>query len=718
MLQSTPAAVTHGADTTLAIHARGDVYERDADRVAERVMHRPEERRPAKPIPLKEDAGAPTVPLARAPLSDSTEVAAPHSVHEALASPGQPLDPATRRFMEPRFDHDFSEVRVHSGAVAERSAQAVNARAYAVGNSIVLGAGQPSPQTQEGQRLLAHELTHVVQQCAGSAAVQRQPAPTPAPAPDPEREAAVAEVEAIASHSTEALEAQADAEDALKLKAKRRRDVGYALSLGAKDTARIQRRGAVSPELQYEITVKIRFFEGDAKGAYIRTITAAVAEFAEADQVAQMLAEPASSGATGGTAPRGPSCDIRRKEFPLEYEGDPGGARCVAIGTDPEYRRDYFDTNIIGAVGYSVKGTTWENVKYSSFNVLLVKYRNGTSEYFMLDDVGNFHYGGASLVTLDHGYLKRQNGLVYPISNGRLYFNEVLAPRLLAYKNGLPYQVTELQKLYTLLQVAGTFANIIGSYSVVEAFRASLQGFRVNRGPAGGSPSGGEGEAEAPRLFEGDVGEDVETAFRTLPEGDPHSGATTDPNSQIRSQVMIGGEPQQSGPGKGGVPASNLASTDPKARVQAGATEVLDIGAGTQRPDLGVPPERSLVAVTSSDVNEAARPDVVLDATQPIPATLRGRFTTLIINNPYGYRPNVGALREALGPDGKIIVQGNWEANKYFRALGTGEVPSGMTRTIERGLPPSAILGEGFRTSSGEAPVLPNARITFEAARH
>jgi hypothetical protein len=73
-------------------------------------------------------------------------------------------------------------------------------------------------------------------------------------------------------------------------------------------------------------------------------------------------------------------------------------------------------------------------------------------------------------------------------------------------------------------------------------------------------------------------------------------------------------------------------------------------------------------------------------------------------------------MREALGPDGKIIVQGNWEANKYFRSLGTDPVPPGMTRTIERDLPPSAILGGGFRTTSGERPVQPNARITFHVS--
>ena len=90
--------------------------------------------------------------------------AAPASVDQALASPGRPLEPALRQDMEQRFGHDFSRVRVHSGAAAEQSARDVNAHAYTVGHNIVFGAGRFAPGTHEGRRLIAHELTHVVQQ--------------------------------------------------------------------------------------------------------------------------------------------------------------------------------------------------------------------------------------------------------------------------------------------------------------------------------------------------------------------------------------------------------------------------------------------------------------------------------------------------------------------------------------------------------------------------
>src|SRR5512134_563730 len=92
---------------------------------------------------------------------------APPIVHEALRSPGQPLDAATRAFMEPRFGHDFSGVRVHTDARAAESARAVQALAYTVGRDIVFGDQRYSPQTSPGRRLLAHELTHTLQQRQG-----------------------------------------------------------------------------------------------------------------------------------------------------------------------------------------------------------------------------------------------------------------------------------------------------------------------------------------------------------------------------------------------------------------------------------------------------------------------------------------------------------------------------------------------------------------------
>ncbi|MBA3946493.1 MAG: DUF4157 domain-containing protein, partial [Herpetosiphonaceae bacterium] len=101
--------------------------------------------------------------------TDHTNAAAiPSSVHDVLRSSGRPLDTATRALMEPRFGHDFSHVRVHTDAQATESARAVSALAYTVGQNVVFGAGQYEPGTIVGKRLMAHELTHVVQQAGAT----------------------------------------------------------------------------------------------------------------------------------------------------------------------------------------------------------------------------------------------------------------------------------------------------------------------------------------------------------------------------------------------------------------------------------------------------------------------------------------------------------------------------------------------------------------------
>jgi Domain of unknown function (DUF4157) len=80
---------------------------------------------------------------------------------------GQPLDERTRTDMEASLGHDFGGVRVHTGATASRSAESVQANAYTVGNDIVFRGGGYQPDTPSGRHLLAHELTHVVQQRSG-----------------------------------------------------------------------------------------------------------------------------------------------------------------------------------------------------------------------------------------------------------------------------------------------------------------------------------------------------------------------------------------------------------------------------------------------------------------------------------------------------------------------------------------------------------------------
>jgi hypothetical protein len=158
----------------LAISAPGDSFEKQGDRAAAGMRLPAANRTPQSNV------------LQRAPVHGASgSDSAPLIVHEVLHSPGQPLNAATRNFMEPRFGMDFGGVRVHSDGKASASARALNALAYTVGSDIVFGAQQYHPATQAGGRLLAHELTHVAQQNGGdSPQLQRTCAPQPLARPE------------------------------------------------------------------------------------------------------------------------------------------------------------------------------------------------------------------------------------------------------------------------------------------------------------------------------------------------------------------------------------------------------------------------------------------------------------------------------------------------------------------------------------------------------
>ena len=148
-------------------NASSDPFEREADRVADHMLA----------MSAHSASGETSLPIQRYDGQRSDRTAGVRaSIDGVLNGAGSPLDPALRRDMERRFGHDFSRVRVFAGAAAERSATAVNAQAYTLGNRIVFSAGRFAPETREGRRLIAHELTHVVQQQGGRAAIQRAPA--------------------------------------------------------------------------------------------------------------------------------------------------------------------------------------------------------------------------------------------------------------------------------------------------------------------------------------------------------------------------------------------------------------------------------------------------------------------------------------------------------------------------------------------------------------
>jgi hypothetical protein len=144
----------------------GDWCEQEAERAAEQVAPRSE--------PSLQTVAANSAP----PLT------VPPIVHEVTRSPGMPLDPVIRTFMEARFGYDFGQVRIHMDPAAAASAEAIHADAYTLGNHVVLDRGKYDPASDRGKRLLAHELAHVTQQRSNaSPIVARQPAQRPTPPP-------------------------------------------------------------------------------------------------------------------------------------------------------------------------------------------------------------------------------------------------------------------------------------------------------------------------------------------------------------------------------------------------------------------------------------------------------------------------------------------------------------------------------------------------------
>jgi hypothetical protein len=247
--------------------------EREAERVADEVMRTREPGlQRASPVGGESSEGRAenrdhgTSRTSSITSSDAEEGTVSPIVHEVLRSPRQALDAASRRSMDRRFGHDFSDVRVHTDTRAAESARSIDALAYTVDRDIVLGSGRYKPGADTGDRLLAHELTHVVQQ---SDALHRQPDPDAPTKPKPDQPLFTLWVD----------------------DERRRNDRRYARRLGRQDAARLLRRGRLSLALRQEINAKLRFFEGDAWQACGEEVKPALEEVLHPERALQMPLE-------------------------------------------------------------------------------------------------------------------------------------------------------------------------------------------------------------------------------------------------------------------------------------------------------------------------------------------------------------------------------------------------------------------------------------------
>jgi hypothetical protein len=164
----------------LRVGSSDDYQEREADAVADRVVDRTDApvQRKAAEVPVEEDDQK-GIEVSREQEEVQRKVAGTGEATSANALPvgqvgGRPLPGGERSFFEPRLNSDLSRVRIHTDAEAERLAEGFAARAFTVGSDVYFGAGEYRPGSREGRRLLAHELTHVLQQRNGNHALQRK----------------------------------------------------------------------------------------------------------------------------------------------------------------------------------------------------------------------------------------------------------------------------------------------------------------------------------------------------------------------------------------------------------------------------------------------------------------------------------------------------------------------------------------------------------------
>ena len=158
------AEVAHPTNDVQRMRVLGDLQQRFGNRYVQRVV--------AATAPAQTEAPHP--PVQRQPASTpAADAAAPAPPLALNQGGGEPLDEGTRSFMASRFGRDFTDVRIHNDDGAQETAQRLNAEAFTTGRDIYFGRGAYQPTQESGRGLLAHELTHVVQQDRGSVRARR-----------------------------------------------------------------------------------------------------------------------------------------------------------------------------------------------------------------------------------------------------------------------------------------------------------------------------------------------------------------------------------------------------------------------------------------------------------------------------------------------------------------------------------------------------------------
>jgi hypothetical protein len=630
------------------------------------------------------------VQIARRSPATRGAIDAPPLVSDVLGRSGQALDPSIRSVMEAAFGQDFSGVRVHTDRAAAQSARAIGASAYTLGDDIVFGAGQYAPGTDPGDRLVAHELTHVIQHGG-------QPRPAPSSlhvgdAGDPAEHAAEATAAAITSTASATRAGPRPAIAATTVPCVRRQT---APERPAPDQPRPGSAAWMAAQhVPLARSVEQTHWASPAERAqfireYLDYASSRPELHREYEEGVAAYGAPAAAGPSGA----GPS------GTGAQGTGPPGLGGLAAAIREPRYaeRRPartvrtitflHFGSFSEGLVTAELPGGTVQTGPDPSagynFDTYLVNGRTG--QKIAAQSLGGTRY--------------------------RVFMGSPECPGC-HFGHGLEVDLLGDNPTWIMLPTIAEAATAMAQPGVSAAERQGTATARAGgtgpgpRPPADGAPVRPPQQPSGPAPGPGPA---------PPGPGSPPRGPAPPPSPPRRYAGFTAEGPMVSVPAtRSGAPA-----------------RVLEIGAGPADTNLGLPPrpgsatapDPHLVEVRRTDIN--ARPGVDhLDANQRLPQEFVGRYDTVIINNPRGYVPDIENIGQAVRPGGRIIVQGKGETypgqrgiNPDFQRLMQRPVPPGFR--IVDGAPeqltrPESALGHGFHRTTGGPVNPPNFRIIYE----
>jgi hypothetical protein len=431
----------------LAVGAVDDPFEREADETADRVLRMPVDSRAFfKPrgLGLQSKIAIKTKckscdeegKLRKKNKTDSEgQTEAPEIIHDVVSSPGIPLDHKTRNFFEPRFGYDFSNVKVHTGNKAAFSSESINAHAYTVGNHVVFNENRFAPQTDSGKKLLAHELTHVVQQ--GNAKVrplvQRD---------EVEKTMSDKWPDNIIRHIQRALR-------------------NHKLFTG--DTT-----GKLD---QQTVDGLNKVFYKDSWKNYDHKAVLGILTSKDAGWLIKN--KPDEATLNKAKEIKMPDCDLAKGEFLLKIEEDLAKSKCILL-SDPVMNK-YIDHNLADFNAQMLPETNMWNISRDRITSFRAVYKDGTHVDFSLDALPKSKTRSGQVQTkFLFDYELKKDGKIYPIRAGRLYLVDFSVPNL-SYLNGelhrsVDYVIDELHKHATLMDLTVIF----GKYITMLGGQASL----------------------------------------------------------------------------------------------------------------------------------------------------------------------------------------------------------------------------------------------------